>query len=571
MSKVDQKQSGNHSDPGGFFRRRARILKYILITGGVIRDPVIIYTLLASLGRTGLMYAINRTAISLDEGYGWSVILLALCAGVMLFFSYHARVRGFVSMHRIMQAIRVRLARKLLRANIDFLLSRDHGKVYAAVTQQTQTVSEGAMHVIGAFEALVIVSFAVPYLFVISPIAGFMTIAAVGMGLLGYFFLDVPARRKSQAALTAYDAFCNRVDDLLAGWKEVRLRDQRRKDLEDEVSGAISDVSRLTIESERLFSGSTVVGQSAMILLICFVLVAVPALGGGGAEVLFQILTVVLLSSGPFELLFNALPRLGRAEIALEHIQALEAALEDNRSRGMETAGDPSVGFTSIDFRQITANVREPGRPKEEGFDLGPLDLSLTAGETVFICGGNGSGKTTLMSLLAGLRHPDSGEILLNGAPVTDDNIATYRALFSGVFSNFHIFDRAFGLDADEIGVLISRIDDLNLADRVSMIEDRFSSTSLSAGQRRRLALAVALAEDRPIIILDEFAADQDPANRAFFYDTLVPELAASGKLVIAVTHDDHQFAKCDRLIKMAAGRIESEHHIRAASKDSVE
>ena len=100
------------------------------------------------------------------------------------------------------------------------------------------------------------------------------------------------------------------------------------------------------------------------------------------------------------------------------------------------------------------------------------------------------------------------------------------------------------------------RIADLNLSDRVNMHEDRFSSLSLSAGQKRRLALSLALAEQRPIIVLDEFAADQDPANRAFFYDTLVPELAASGQLVIAITHDEHQFHKCDRLIRMEAGRL---------------
>ena len=71
--------------------------------------------------------------------------------------------------------------------------------------------------------------------------------------------------------------------------------------------------------------------------------------------------------------------------------------------------------------------------------------------------------------------------------------------------------------------------------------------------------VAVALAESRPIIVLDEFAADQDPSNRAFFYDVLVPELAAGGQLVIAVTHDEHQFHKCDRLIKMEGGRIVSD------------
>ena len=69
-------------------------------------------------------------------------------------------------------------------------------------------------------------------------------------------------------------------------------------------------------------------------------------------------------------------------------------------------------------------------------------------------------------------------------------------------------------------------------------------------------ALSVALAEARPIIVLDEFAADQDPVRRKLFYDVLVPQMARDGHLVIAVTHDEHCFDKCDRLIRMEAGRI---------------
>jgi putative ATP-binding cassette transporter len=196
--------------------------------------------------------------------------------------------------------------------------------------------------------------------------------------------------------------------------------------------------------------------------------------------------------------------------------------------------------------------------------------LTFRPGETVFICGGNGSGKTTLLSLITGLRHPTKGEVMLDGGPLDDVGTAAYRELFSGVFSGFHLFERAYGMSNEEVAEIERRIDQMDLKGRVSMLEGRFSTTSLSAGQSRRLALAVALAEQRPIIVLDEFAADQDPANRAFFYDVLVPELSVTGSLVLAVTHDDHQFHKCDRLIKMEAGRVISDEQRNTQSQEAL-
>ena len=178
------------------------------------------------------------------------------------------------------------------------------------------------------------------------------------------------------------------------------------------------------------------------------------------------------------------------------------------------------------------------------------------------LVGGNGSGKTTLLSLITGMRHPAAGEITLDSAALNGSTTASYRELFSAVFAQYHLFDHAYGLTKAELSELDIRIAQLGLTQRVQLLGDKFSNTSLSAGQSRRLALAVALAEKRPIIVLDEFAADQDPANRAFFYDVLMPELSASGRLVLAVTHDDHQFGKCDRLIKMEAGRIVSDERM---------
>jgi putative ATP-binding cassette transporter len=175
----------------------------------------------------------------------------------------------------------------------------------------------------------------------------------------------------------------------------------------------------------------------------------------------------------------------------------------------------------------------------------------------VFIIGGNGSGKSTLLKLLTGLYRPSGGCLLVDGVPVLWRDIQRYRELVSIIFSDFHLFQRLYGLpDVDEKSVN-SLLDTMQLLGKTSFDRGCFSTLELSTGQRKRLALIVALLEDRPIIVFDEWAADQDPEFRRYFYEVLLKDLKKRGKTVIAVTHDDHYFQHCDKLVKMDLGAIE--------------
>lgn len=540
-------------------RRRAIMLRYLFVASGVVRDPVVILIFLSSISRACLIFAINETARTAEDGFGWPLLMLAVSAAAMLSIGYQTRIRAHRLIIKLKENLRQRMSRSLMRANIDFLLSSSHGQVFSAMTSEVDTVSNTIINAIESIEAVVIVSIAIPYLFWISPMAGLAAVAAMCIGTLGYIIFDRPARRQMAVASMSRAEFCDRVQDMLSGWKEVRLRDTRRKALEEETHKVINEFGSAANRAEELYSMSTAFGQASVVLLICFVVVLVPAILGGGTETMFQLLTIVFLTSGPIEQLFNSLPALSHAENAYFRIQTVEAQLSKSQSPALQGEVVPRVKFDSIELRDAVAHVSELGKDLDEAFTLGPVNLRFEPGETVFICGGNGSGKTTLLSLITGMRNPDSGEILLDGESMSNETRAAFRELFTGVFSSFHLFDRTFGLTDEEVALLQERMGELKLLDRVQLQERRFSTLALSAGQKRRLALAVALAESRPIIVLDEFAADQDPANRAYFYDVLVPELAAGGQLVIAVTHDDHQFYKCDRLIKMEGGRVISD------------
>ena len=102
-------------------------------------------------------------------------------------------------------------------------------------------------------------------------------------------------------------------------------------------------------------------------------------------------------------------------------------------------------------------------------------------------------------------------------------------------------------------------MDKLKLTGKTSIKDGCFTSTSLSRGQTKRLAYLVSCFDNREICVFDEFAADQDPSFKKFFYYNILPDLKEQGKTVVAVTHDDNYFDACDRLIKMDDGRIVNE------------
>ena len=171
--------------------------------------------------------------------------------------------------------------------------------------------------------------------------------------------------------------------------------------------------------------------------------------------------------------------------------------------------------------------------------------------------GGNGSGKTTLLKVIAGLYTPTAGSLLLDEVTVTPERQASYREMFGAIFSDFHLFRRLYGVDASPDAVA-TRFDQMKIAGKIAYRDGGFSTVELSTGQRKRVAMAVALLEDRPVMIFDEWAAEQDPEFRASFYETLLPELRRAGKTLLVATHDDRYFAVADTIVKMEFGRVQT-------------
>jgi putative ATP-binding cassette transporter len=357
-------------------------------------------------------------------------------------------------------------------------------------------------------------------------------------------------------ARKSHDRLLEHFHGVTDGAKELQLHAGRREDfLENSLKDVAKQFHRVAVRGMNYY---TVAGAWSQLLLATVLGLFVFAFASWGVAAPGNAaafgLTLLYLSR-PLDVVVQMLPILGRARVAVDKVESLGLAL--GKAAAPASSAPPRVDWTTLELVDLYFSY--PSEPEDERFHVGPIDLCFSPGEVVFITGGNGSGKSTLAKLILGLYPPERGFIRLDGEKVGPDNIERYRRRFSAVFSDFHLFRRIHGLEkGDEPGVVQKYLDEFHLTEKVRLHDGVFDFAGLSQGQRKRLALATAYLEDRPIYLFDEWAADQDPHFRDVFYTRLLPELKAAGKLVLVVSHDDRYFGAADRIVKMEGGRIAS-------------
>ena len=163
------------------------------------------------------------------------------------------------------------------------------------------------------------------------------------------------------------------------------------------------------------------------------------------------------------------------------------------------------------------------------------------------------------MKVLAGLYAPELGRLVLDGLAVHEDTRQRYREHIAAVLSDYHLFRRLYGISDPDQATVERLLTQFELQQKTHLVDGEFNTIELSAGQRKRLALLVGLLEQRPILLLDEWTANQDPGYRRKFYHELVPTLHASGLTMVIVTHDDRYVDELKlpaRRLRMDEGRF---------------
>lgn len=375
------------------------------------------------------------------------------------------------------------------------------------------------------------------------------------VGALGYRFLTARAYRHLQRARDTRDLLFQHFRGLTEGMKELKLHRERREAfLAERIDTATEALNRDATAGVRHHLTADAWSQFLFYGLLGGLLFVVPAAGALSTEARTGYLLTALYMMTPVWGVMEAWPIFARARISMEKVRALGLSL--GQDAVVEVNERPSAfQWEPLELDGVTFAYPPDG--DGQAFTLGPIDLALRQGELVFLVGGNGSGKSTFVKVLSGLYRPQLGTIRLKGEVITDETSEWYCQHFSAIFSDFFLFDKLLGLGGPGLQERADRyLEELELQDKVQVKDGAFSTTALSQGQRKRLALLTAFLEDRPIYIFDEWAADQDPHYREIFYRRLLPELRALGKTVVVISHDDRYYHLGDRVIKLEYGKL---------------
>lgn len=478
---------------------------------------------------------------------------------------------------RVIAALRKELCEKIISAPIAQIERFRSHRLVTALNQDIDTISSFSFMFSSLAIATATIIGCLSYLFVLSPALLAIALVALALGSAVQTLARRIGIRRFGLARETEDRLQQHYRSITDGAKELRLNSRRRQFVhQHELSGAIEAIFRLRVRAANVFVSANAFGSLLFFLVVGLILLLQVRTAGKDRAIISGFVLVLLYMKGPIQEIVSALPSIGRAQIAFQRINQLSARFSTREPAlaGTETEPRPSSladSFQSISLSGVHYRFPQPqderdATPSIHGFALGPLNLTIERGETLFIVGENGCGKTTLIKLLLGLYLPDGGQLRVDGQPIEESRLDDYRQLFSVVFSDYYLFDTLISGEATPSKEAQSYLERLEIAHKVTIREGSFSTTDLSTGQRKRLALVHAYLERRPIIVLDEWAADQDPTFRRIFYTEILPDLKRQGKTLVVISHDDRYFNVADRYIRLEGGHIAEDIRLTASS-----
>ncbi|HEX2253052.1 MAG TPA: cyclic peptide export ABC transporter [Thermoanaerobaculia bacterium] len=505
---------------------------------------------------TGMVAIVNE---ALADPRPVSLVLLAIPFLVLVLLSPATRLVSQYLLIRLGQDLvydlRLELTRRVLTTPLRHLERLGPHRLLVALTDDVTSITQSMVSFPEITSHGALVLGALVYMGLLSPSLFGIFLAAFALTILLYRFPLAAGFRRLKAAREEQDELYEHFRGATDGTKELKLHRDRRAGFLAALGRNADRLRRLLVSGNMILTAAIAGAWTFFFVAVGLVVFLGPTLGNVSRDALVGYALVLLFMRGPLQLVVSSLPTLARGGVAVEKIERLGLWLEEREREAEAVPGPPPPDWRRLELDGVVHHYR--GEEGEAGFTVGPIDLVFEPGELVFLTGGNGSGKTTLAKLLLGLYLPDEGALRLDGEPVTRESADRYRQRFAAVFFDFHLFRGLLGLggpdrDADAHQYLRR----LELEDKVAVRDGELTTTALSQGQRKRLALLTAYLEDRPLYLFDEWAADQDPHFKEVFYRQLLPELKARGKTVIVISHDDRYYGLADRIVKLRDGRV---------------
>lgn len=537
-----------------------KILKFIVQETDISRPRILLLAAISGIANGLLLVILNEAAANLEDGLLEAQLFFQYLITFVLFI-YAQRTsqrEAVIAVEQALQKVRVRLADKIRHCELRTIEQMDDISNYSPLTQGANTMAQSAMYLVTGVESLLVLIFASLYLLWLSPAS--FTVAMILIALTVLLLVRHYRRSFSELSQAAKQEgqFFAHFTSMLKGFKQLKTRRSESDELFGQLQHLATETSTLKSRANVRLLEDILLSNVTFYLLLLLVTFLLPTLVSAPEAHLFQVITTILFMMEPVSMISSAIPNISKTNVSVTSLYQLEARLDKITG---DTGADDLSGntisyqdFNTISWHDTTFTYRND---QQQGlFQTGPFSNHCQRGEILFITGGNGSGKSTFLKLLSGLYYPEHGSLAVDGQTLKHKDYPGYRELFSVVFNDFHLFDRLYGQTAaidDEVNQWLEK---MGLADVTRCENGRFSRTDLSTGQRKRLAFITTIIQHRPVLVLDELTADQDPAFRKHFYTVILPELQAAGKTIIMVTHDDRYFHLADRVLWMEGGHF---------------
>jgi len=521
----------------------------------VSATPVIFMSTIAGIANATILFIINSVAMNTSRGDLQFKFLLLFVVAFLIFLicKNYSLTHASVIIEKILAKVRLRVIDKSRHADLKKIEDIGMAEIHTKLTHNANTISETALMIVTACQNIIMLFVCSLYIAWISLPAFLGSAAILTLAIFyfekkrkeAYFFL-------AQASAVQAQVF-TKINGIFLGFKELKINRKRNNAYFEDVKIAAKKSEDLMVSTQLKFVTIMLISEITFFSLLAALVFLLPRFGDQYSVLVPRLVTSMLFIMGPIVTLVSAIPMVTRANIAISEIYELEEQLDsvdDNRDITIPA----KIEFQEICLENILFSYKD--QYQNTLFSLDNINLNIKKGELIFVVGGNGSGKSTVMKILTGLYYPESGHIKLNNRVIDHSNYQSYRELFSIIFTDFHLFDKLYGLDLIDPDKIQYYLEKMELEEKTTYGENGFTNIHLSTGQKKRLAMITALLFDSQIYVFDELAADQAPEFRKYFYEILLKELQAKGKTIIVVSHDDRFFHVADRVIRMDYGKF---------------
>jgi putative ATP-binding cassette transporter len=532
------------------------LIKFIQQESSDELKKMLVYSGLVGISTTGLLALINNAAADVSAGrpITWQYFIFIFA---VLFFAVVIRKsnkENIVSTQLAMHKFKMRIMAQVLRSDLSKIDEIGRPWILQALVRDTQTVSQAVLTLVTTCQSASVLFFMTLYLAVESLTAFFVVFVA---SCLIFIFMTkslMVANKKVANAWHEEGLSFDIFSDFLNGFKEIKMNSRRAQSMSEEMVYSSRRTQELKSDAMIAMVNSSNNTQVCFYIVIGITVFIVPILSPGFSEHVIASTTTIMFLVGSLGGVVAGIPNISQANASAQELFTVENRLKNVKATTEE--GGTSYGEVhSLSLEKVCYQYGNE-KPEEGSFSLGPISYRFTSSNIYFIRGNNGSGKSTLMRILVGLYQPSGGEILVNDKKISQPASSSYRDLFAVVFSDFYLFKKLYGIYRASDDEIESAVHLLKMQEKIAINNGIISTVNLSTGQRKRIALIVALLEKTQFIVLDEWASDQDPEFRKYFYETILPGLRDAGKTIIAITHDDQYYNLADHVLVVDRGRL---------------